>query len=404
MVAPEQTLERVSPIARSLGVTRFADITGLDRIGIPVVLSVRPNGGWLAVDAGKGRTKTAATVSAAMECIERQHAEAAELTPFTASYAQLHAAGYVPDVDGMLLARHSLFAAQLPAEFADQWVWTWDIAGDRPLAVPAAAVRAQPVRRRVAGEGLLNTQLSSNGLASGNHVLEALSSALCEVIERDGVACWEQYTRSGGRYRRVDLASIADDGIGELLTAFDAADIDVVLLDCTSDIGVPTFLAYLLDRHQRAQGFFRGYGTHLDPLIAVSRALTEAAQCRCIIVAGSRDDFFWSDMRQARQADNDRRAAGFLELVPTVDLAALPSAATDTFEGDVRVLLDRLAAAGLDRIGVLDLTNPRYELPVLRVFVPGLEGYRTSYYRPGGRALSFRPEDHPTGSSSGSPA
>ncbi len=72
--SPQETISQIEPYFEKIGLTRLADITGLDRIGIPVILSVRPNSTFLAVDAGKGITPEAATASAAMEYIERYHA------------------------------------------------------------------------------------------------------------------------------------------------------------------------------------------------------------------------------------------------------------------------------------------------------------------------------------------
>ena len=68
---PAKTLERIRPHLSKAGVTRVADITGLDTIGIPVAISVRPGSGTLAVDSGKGATLIAAATSASMEAIER---------------------------------------------------------------------------------------------------------------------------------------------------------------------------------------------------------------------------------------------------------------------------------------------------------------------------------------------
>jgi ribosomal protein S12 methylthiotransferase accessory factor len=39
-----------------MGVTRIANVTGLDRIGIPVAIAVRPNSRSVSVAQGKGQT------------------------------------------------------------------------------------------------------------------------------------------------------------------------------------------------------------------------------------------------------------------------------------------------------------------------------------------------------------
>lgn len=42
IVPPEQTLSWIKPKIEVVGITRIADITGLDRVGIPVYSCVRP--------------------------------------------------------------------------------------------------------------------------------------------------------------------------------------------------------------------------------------------------------------------------------------------------------------------------------------------------------------------------
>ena len=78
-VDPAATLARVRPHLQGMGITRIANVTGLDRIGIPVVMACRPNARSLAVSQGKGLTLEAAKASAVMEAIELHHAERIEL-------------------------------------------------------------------------------------------------------------------------------------------------------------------------------------------------------------------------------------------------------------------------------------------------------------------------------------
>lgn len=54
LVPPEVTWERIRPILRTLGITRVADVTGLDDVGIPVHQAIRPASHTLSVSQGKG--------------------------------------------------------------------------------------------------------------------------------------------------------------------------------------------------------------------------------------------------------------------------------------------------------------------------------------------------------------
>ena len=73
--APEETLARVADKARQIGVTRLGNVTGLDRIGIPVTVAVRPNSRSVSVSQGKGLGLSQALASAIMEAIELFHGE-----------------------------------------------------------------------------------------------------------------------------------------------------------------------------------------------------------------------------------------------------------------------------------------------------------------------------------------
>src|SRR5688500_9719875 len=75
LVPPSETLDRVRPHFGAMGITRVANVTGLDVIGVPVVMACRPNSRGLAVSQGKGLSLDAAKASAVMETIEAFHAE-----------------------------------------------------------------------------------------------------------------------------------------------------------------------------------------------------------------------------------------------------------------------------------------------------------------------------------------
>ena len=68
----EDTLKRVEPIAKKIGITRLADITHMDVLKIPNYSAVLPGTqDYIWVYSGKGPTKAHARASALMESIER---------------------------------------------------------------------------------------------------------------------------------------------------------------------------------------------------------------------------------------------------------------------------------------------------------------------------------------------
>jgi ribosomal protein S12 methylthiotransferase accessory factor len=137
-----------------------------------------------------------------------------------------------------------------------------------------------------------------------------------------------------------------------------------------------------------------GSGCHPDPMVALARAASEAAQARLTRIAGARDDLLPESYEAPRRTLRARAARRWLSAVPQPgttgrDCRALPDCAGTTFLADLAAMLTRLATGGLDEAGWVDLTDPEIGLPVVRMVVPGLEGPATtggSGYVPGARA------------------
>src|ERR1700679_4195469 len=77
--SPEDTLAQGMPLAVEFRIARVANLTGLDRTGIPVIMVCRPNARSSAVFHGKGIDLTAPKASGIMEAIETLYAEHVQL-------------------------------------------------------------------------------------------------------------------------------------------------------------------------------------------------------------------------------------------------------------------------------------------------------------------------------------
>ena len=235
-------------------------------------------------------------------------------------------------------------------------------------------------------------QVSSNGLGAGNSFLEALAAGLYEVIERDAIACQQHATLHNGHifplFSEAELKSRPL--VAHVLDLCDRADVRVVAYDSTADTNVPTHVAIAYDRTDHGVGLMKGSGAHLDPEIAALRAITEALQARLNFIAGSRDDIFRSAFSRARA--NWRPMREKLENAFDVNSPQArfgKSRAATTFEEDVHRLLANIRNAGLEHVVVFDLTPDGFPVHVIRVVVPGMEGYMHHGYRPGPRASAF---------------
>ena len=215
---PSETLARVRPHMARMGITRLGNITGLDRIGIPVAVAVRPNSRSVSVSQGKGLDLPQAMASALMEACEGFHAE--EIGPCRrASYRELAASETV--VDPATLCAGGAAIRSRRADLLDRRAsicFGKSRAGCRPRS-STPTTRCRPDGYFLAG---------SNGLASGNHLVEAVNAALYELVERDAVALW---MRAADRDRRgrlhLDLASVDDADCRALLDKYEAAGIVV---------------------------------------------------------------------------------------------------------------------------------------------------------------------------------
>ena len=354
-VSPSETVERLRGVLAEAGVSRVADITGLDVIGIPVVAVTRPNSRSLAVAQGKGPTLDAARASGMMEAIEMCCAERVDAPLRLAASWDLAAEGSV--VDLTQLPRTVAFDR---AEERALWRQALDLGHDEAVWVPLEVVTVDSTAR-LPGEGrLLST---STGLASGNEVYEAIAHGLCELIERDAVTLWRQRSVSARAETLVDLDSVTDETCKELVGLYKEAGVDVVVWDATSDVSVPVFVALIVESHTdpgRLRLTSYGMGCHLDPSVALLRALTEAAQSRLTLIAGSRDDL--------TREDYLRFLSGPPEGFPN------PGSALRAFNPVAMGVGPTAADAGLRQTLVVDLTPGGWPLSVVRVMVPGLEG------------------------------
>ncbi|MGW4213431.1 YcaO-like family protein [Lentzea sp. NPDC004789] len=272
---PEDTWRIIQPHLPSFGITRVADVTGLDTLGIPVTMAVRPRAKSLSVSQGKGQTLLLAQVSGAMESIELWHVENVELklchgrTPSRALALPYRAEDLVTRSGGLVSDLTPL-----------DWVSATGMITGRTVPVPDELVRWSTDR----GWRPCGLEWSSNGLASGNSVQEAALHALFEIVERDAIS------RNGepGELAHVDLGSVQDERCAQLIEKVRAAGARIDIGHLPSRFGVPCFAARIWSPDFPVMCL--GWGAHPAPEIALSRAITEAAQSRLAGIVGTRDD------------------------------------------------------------------------------------------------------------------
>jgi ribosomal protein S12 methylthiotransferase accessory factor len=354
------------------GVTRVANVTGLDRLGVPVYMAVRPNSRSLSVSQGKGLDHDAAWVSGVMEAIELWHAERADVALELGTLSEQRAKGEVLDLEPLPHRR----GWDVTRRTRMLWTTGHELASGHPVAVPYTLVHTNAVVPFSPGDELF--AVTSNGLASGVCRAEAIVHGFCELVERDAVTGWQRRSMEDKLNTWIDLDTVDDPTVRRLLERCEAAEFDVLASDATSDLGIPVVVAVLLDRREpptTLRGAAMGFGCHLRREVAFTRALTEAAQSRLTLIAGSRDDLERVDYEERRR---HRVGIGvYRDLVAArkprrfVDLA---DHRAERFDDQISVLLDRTEAHRSGRVVCVDLSDDRDHVAVVRVIATGLDG------------------------------
>jgi ribosomal protein S12 methylthiotransferase accessory factor len=211
----------------------------------------------------------------------------------------------------------------------------------------------------------------SNGCAAGNTLEEAIVQGFLELVERDSYAIW-WYNRLGRP--EVDLSQFDDSYVRDLQTQLAESGRRLWVLDVTSDLGVPTFVAILHWMQNGQENIEFGSGAHFDSRIALLRALTELNQFLSIGLMGG---------GTGEKSSLDGTTPLHLRDYPFLRPSGKPTSHPRFGEkfglhGNTREQVDACVEiarrAGLDFL-VLNQTRPDVSVPVVRVIVPGLRHF-----------------------------
>ena len=378
--APRATLELAKRWANKAGISEVTDITHLDCLGVPVYISVRPDSRADKYTYGKGIVAIDAEVGAYMEAIEYFFAEPDE------NVVKAHW-GTPRDVAGSEQSAHAvldyvpLFDREIDLDGPLRLVHAEDIETGKQVSIPAELVyRPAPD----IGQTIYST--STNGLASGNSVLEATVHALTELIERD---IWSfEFVRNASRL--IEPKSLPDN-IRKILDKAERGGLRLIVRSIPNEYGMPFFVAFLFNPNTPVRKFFNGgWGCHLDRSIAVTRAVTEATQSRLAYIHGGRGEPAMPSPLFPREGDETETVQRHMHSVQDAN-AALPY--DDVIDlGQSNSLNEKLS----DLITrVREVTNkPIYRcvytpadspLHVVRLVAPLLEDFKAAKVRVGHR-------------------
>ena len=338
--------------------------------------------------AGKGQETAQAKASALCEAIERYSGV------FQGDEARLRATfknleGAVHPNDCMLYSEQQLLNREKQGTFDSPAIWVpepfdedkeiewspvWSLASDESRHVPTAYCYYGYSRKYQSWFA----RADSNGCAAGHTKEEAILHGFLELVERDSVALWwyNQLPKP-----QVDLSSFDDPYLEDLKIYYQTLHRDFWVLDLTSDLNIPTFVAVSRRNDQETEDIIFGFGAHLDAHVAVLQALTEMGQSLPDLVSGTPDNG-----TSALQHDPDTVAwwqnatiehHPYLrpdEALPAKVLACYPQQSSDDFRTDVLTCVQVAKDRGLETL-ILDQTRPDTGLHVVKVIVPGLRHF-----------------------------
>ena len=385
IIPPSKTIKNIESKTKIAGITRITEITHLDRIGIPVFSAIRPTAqdGGISIYGGKGITQDHAKASAMMEGFERYSAEKQETD-------KTHIAS-LDKINGNYINPQTL---NLPKDFSNdllnsmnlEWSMSKDLISGENYYIPSNAIYHPYVPQNNV-QGLFKG--NTNGLASGNNLEEAILHGIFEVIERDA---WSIFELTHKNSAQIDLNSINSEIITQILSKYQENGINIKLMDLTADVNVPTIAASADDTVLKDAGLLSlGIGTHLDPEIAILRALTEVAQSRATQIQGAREDTVRADF--ARKAGYERmkriNSYYFEDEDDKISFSDIKDKSTNSINQDIEIVKDELKENGLDKVLYTNLTRPELGVSVVRVVIPTMELYSLDNTRAGDRCLKF---------------
>ena len=340
--------------------------------------------------AGKGATRQQSEASALCEAVERysgaRHGEEIRRRARFADLARDGDAIHPNDVqlfsEAQLDGRERINAEGHPYNVVPprldpdaelDWTPVWSLTEERHRHLPTSMLYSTAPEQR----GPADLIADSNGCAAGNTLEEAVLQGFYELVERDAFAIW-WYNRL--RVPALDLSSFDDGYLARAPEHYARYERELWMLDVTSDLGVPAFVALSRRPDAPTEDIIYGAGAHGDPRIAALRALCELNQCLTWLPRPGQGDGrpqvddplalrWW---QTARLAD-----CPWLQPAPVEPARTAPryaaATSTDTLE-DVERCRAAVEAKGMELL-VLDQTRPDIGMPVARVVVPGLRHF-----------------------------
>ena len=273
-LTPQEYWQRLQPRLRDFGISRLADITGLDRLGFPVAQAVRPLARSNAVTQGKAASLEGAAVGAVLECLEMAAGE--DMARFAAVSGD--AAMWSPLAPG-------LDVGTVWPDAQTDYIACWNLCDDTAASLPRDLISTDFTRDASASKAPILRH--SIGLGAGTGFAAAVLHGLLESIEADA----RNRAEARGGLQRLALSQ--DDPVyGAVLQIIEAGGLRVAVHDMPCKGSVIAVKASIMEAPSATALPLpaAGYGARQTESAAILAALAEAAQARLAVISGARED------------------------------------------------------------------------------------------------------------------
>lgn len=336
----------------SAGITRVADLTQMDCLGVPVCQAIRPKSKNYVVSQGKGGDIQSARISAIMESLEFFHGENiksdleedVEVLKPILPY-DIYELPRIGDSDPKKSLTIS-WSAMLNVINGHHSFFPWDsINLDFTINKPCSIFRS-----------------TSNGFCGGESDESALRHGYLEVLERHILA-------TGDKVRIKIDASVCDILPRECKSIMDYG-FKMAVYAYESIIKIPTFKVVI---YSPAEGLaFSGTCCDPDVEIALRKAYYEAAQSRLTHITGSRDDLTYISYRiKSEYCSSSMAAPPYVCLSDYIRVCGTSLQAKGLNSNGY--LIDRIVLSGYKSILIKNISLEKIGIPFYVVVIPGMQ-------------------------------
>lgn len=344
--------------------------------------------------AGKGLKKSQAKASALCEALERYSgAYQGNEYSIIESYHSLGAKAIHPN-DCMLYSKAQYhekkkweklgYFCRVPRPFDPEakihWSPVWSVLQNTYLYLPTEFLYYFNPNNSDLSRVLspMYCYADSNGNASGNNLEEAILQGFFELVERDAVALWWYNCL---KKPEVSLESFEDALIINLKNKYTEKNREIWVLDITSDLGIPTFVACSRKLNENPEKIIFGFGCHLNAKIAIIRALTEMNQVM-LLFPDNMISIYEQDIECVSKWLKIATLKNQPYFLPTSiskkEMRDYPVLTSNNLLVDLEYCKNLIKNKKMDFL-IHDQTRPEVGLSVVKIIVPGLRHFWTRF-------------------------